>query len=116
MKRDKKKLSHHELDLLTKKFEPVQFTNDSDLVYDNQVPNTGVVLLEGEAVLTRKKKILDPIEPGTLLGVKQLIENEPVKHGCRVRESAKVILLHKSDLKEIIEDSDEALKKAVIPE
>ncbi len=115
MKRKTKKLTDHELNLLTAKFSPISFAGDSDIVYEDQVPNTGVVLLEGEAVITRKKKVLDPIEPGTVLGVNQLMENEAVKHGCRIREKAKVILLHRSDLNEIIDDEDPTLKKAIMP-
>lgn len=114
MKRKTKKLTVQELELLTDRFIPVCFSNAFDLVYEDQVPNTGLVLLEGEANLTRRKKILDQIEPGTVLGIEQLIGNEPVKHGCKIRENAKVILLQKSDLMEILREQDSKLRKVLI--
>lgn len=114
MKRKTKKLSVRELELLSKKFEPVSFASDSDLVYEDQVPISGLILVEGEAVLTRKKKIIDQVEPGTVLGIQQLMDNEPVRHGCRIRENAKVILLQKSDLMEILKDQDSPFKNVLI--
>lgn len=114
MKRNTKKLSVAELELLTDRFKPVCFSSAFDLVYEDQVPNAGVILVEGEAVLTRKKKILGVVEPGTVLGVQQLMDNVPVKHGCKLRENAKVILIQKSDLMELMKEKDSVLKKTLI--
>lgn len=114
MKRKNKKLSPEQLDILQERFGPVSFSGPVDLVYEDQIPHSGVVLLEGEAVLTRKKKIIETVEPGTLMGVHQLINNEPVRHGCKLRHNARVILLHRSDLLELLDEDDSTLRKALI--
>ena len=101
MKAKAKKLSIAEITLLRNHLSPTRFPEPCDLVYEDQVPNIGIVLLEGEAFLTRKKKILESIEPGTVLGIQELIENVPVRYGCKLGRNASVLLLQKSELPQI---------------
>ncbi|MFL5784579.1 MAG: hypothetical protein ACJ76H_08230 [Bacteriovoracaceae bacterium] len=110
MKRITRKLSDQELAELERHFGSFEFHNAFDLVYEDQIPNTGVIVLAGEAVLTRKKRIFDRIERGTLYGIYELLNNEPVRHGCKVRDNAKVILLKKTDLKDL-SNEDSLLSK-----
>jgi signal-transduction protein with cAMP-binding, CBS, and nucleotidyltransferase domain len=110
MKRNMKKLSDEELSYLEGQFGALEFNSACDLVYEDQIPNTGIVLLNGEAVLTRKKRIIDSIERGSLYGLYELLNNEPVRHGCKVQGNARVILLQKSDLMDLSKE-DSPLSK-----
>lgn len=109
MKRKMQKLSPQEISAIRKQYEPMKFQNAFDLVYENHIPNTGILLIKGKAQLTRRKKAMETVEPGALLGVHQLVKGEPVKFGCKLQENAEVILLQKSDLLEAMEDENSPL-------
>lgn len=82
----------------SKTFEVLTFKNDFDLVYEQQVPTTGILLLEGEINLIKNAKIIQKITPGHLLGVNQLLTEKSVNYGCRVKANSKIILLGKSEV------------------
>lgn len=113
MNRKMKKLSDQDLRYLISRFEPIQFTNPFDLVYEDQIPITGVILVEGDAILTKKSKPLEKILPGTVLGIHQLLNNVPVKNGCKILGQARVILLQKSEILEL--ENDPVLRDAILP-
>ncbi len=98
MKNRAKKLNDYELKQINEEFEPVTFNNEFDFVYEEQVPNTAILLTDGELTLYKKNKLLEVIDPGHLLGAYQLLHNEPVKFTCKVGRKSKVILLDKSTL------------------
>lgn len=79
-------------------FELLTFKNDFDLVYENQIPSAGIVLLEGLIELVSRSKVVMNVYPGHLLGVMNLLNAQPVTYGCRVKANSKIILLGKSDI------------------
>jgi signal-transduction protein with cAMP-binding, CBS, and nucleotidyltransferase domain len=109
MKKNIKKLTSQELAILKKHFKPIKFNHSFNLVYEEQVPNTGIVLLDGGLDILRKKKVEESIAPGNLLGLHQLLHNEPVKRGCQIRKDSEVIMIQKSDVLEALEDEDSEL-------
>ena len=104
-----KVLSTKQIKFLKKKFEPIRFNADFHLVYEFQVPNTGIVLLTGELSFFRKKKVQSLIKSGAIFGVYELINNVPMVHGCRVLGNSELILLHKSDLLAAMTDKNSEL-------
>lgn len=106
MKNKMKKLNSKELSILKKYFTTLKFNNPFHLVYEKQVPNTGIVLLDGELDLLSKNKIQETLMPGFLLGVHELIHNEPAKFGCLIKKDSSVLLLEKSDILSALEDED----------
>lgn len=108
-----KKLTNEEIEVLKKHFSTLKFSSPFNLVYEAQVPNTGVVLLSGEIELFRKNK-KETIPPGTLLGVHQLLNDEPVKQGCKIKENTEVLLLEKSDILRHTEDKKSEIS-AILP-
>lgn len=107
-----KKLSTKDLDILKACFESVTFENSFVLVYEKQVPNTGVVLLDGELQLFRnKQQVTERIEPGYIVGLQQMINNETVKYGCKVKENSKLIILRKAEIKEALENKNSDLHR-----
>ena len=98
------KLTLQQIRLLKKQFQPLIFNNDFNLVYESQVPNTGIVLVNGELALLQKKKIFTKIKPGNMLGVRELIDNRPVGTGCMVMGNSELILIQKTDLLNALSD------------
>jgi CRP-like cAMP-binding protein len=103
------KLTTKEIRSLKKQFQSFHFNNDFDLVYEAHVPNTGIILLDGELKLLKKKKVSSTVKPGSLLGVYEMMNNEPVKNGCKVIGNSELIMLQKSDILEAMEDKESDL-------
>jgi CRP-like cAMP-binding protein len=109
MKNNIKKLSSQELNTLRKKFRPMKFLSDFFLVYESHIPNTGIVLLNGELALTKKKKTKEVIGPGNMLGVYELLNNHPADLGCQVKSNSELIMIQKSDLMDALADKSSEL-------
>ena len=99
-----KKLTNEEIKTLKTKFQLLKFNSDFNLVYESQIPNTGIVLVSGELALLKKKKIRSTIEPGSMLGVYELLNNCPTDHGCMVFGNTELIMIQKSDILAALED------------
>jgi hypothetical protein len=109
MKKKIKKLTQDEIQFLRERFNSLRFENAFDLVYESQIPNTGIVLLDGQINLLKRKKIHSTIEPGTLLGITNIINNEPSQLGCKVLGNSELIMLNKSEILEALNDKDPEL-------
>ena len=109
MKKKINKLNEQELALLQDHMDVLSFPNDFDLVYEKQVPNAGVAVVDGEVELTKKSRLMEKVTAGTVLGVSQLYNQEPVKMGAKVKKNAKIILIGKSDIDEALNDKDSRL-------
>lgn len=91
-------LDENEIAALEKDFETLTFQNDFDLVYENQVPNTGIALIEGQIDLIKNSKVRESIHQRSLIGITQLMKQVPVEFGFRVKAKSRIILLGKSDI------------------
>ena len=100
-----------DLETITAFFGIITFSNDFDLVYDKQIPNTGIILFNGELNLTKKKNSLSVIAPGALLGVQNMIDGNPVNFKCSVKKDTSVILLPKSEIMIILRKKNSSLYK-----
>jgi len=109
MKNRIKKLTSEEIEILKHHFQSLKFNNDFDLVYETQVPNTGIVLLDGELELIKKKKIKSTVRPGNMLGIYKLLKNEPSELGCKVKGNSELLIIQKSDLMEALSDKNSEL-------
>ncbi len=109
MKKNIKKLTSKQIKFLRNKFPSLKFNSDFNLVYETQIPNTGIVLLDGELNLVRRKKTQSIVGHGLMLGVHELLNNIPVMHGCMVVGNTELIMLQKSDILEALSDQDSKL-------
>lgn len=104
-----KKLTQNEIRFLKGHFQSLIFNRDFDLVYETQVPNTGIVLLSGELALYKRKKLKSQISPGSMLGVYELINNCPTQLNCKVFNNSELILIQKSDILDALSDKTSEL-------
>lgn len=101
-----RKLKSSEVNLLKSMFRPLKFSRTFNLVYEDQIPHTGILFLNGEANLTRKNKIIENIDHGVIWGIEQLLHNVPSKFGLQIIRDSEVILIPKSALLEAIKDEN----------
>jgi CRP-like cAMP-binding protein len=104
MKKKMKQLDPSQIKKLSENYKEIVFNNDFDFVYEEQIPNSALILIDGEILLSRKNKIIEKIHPGSLLGAYQLLHDEPVKFACKINRKSKAILLNKTALLECLRD------------
>ncbi len=109
MKKKINKLSEKQIKTLKESHEVLSINNDCDLVYEKQIPNAGIALIDGEIELVKKSKTLDKVTPGNLLGIHHIINQEPVKIGCKVKKDSKIILIGRSEVLECIKNKESKL-------
>ncbi len=103
MFRTKDKLTEEQVSNLKKEFEVLQFEEDTMLFYENQIPQTGLVLIEGEIEVLKKSKVQKIIYPFTIIGINQIINNIPSLLGHRVRTKSRIMVLAKSEIKKLLQ-------------
>ena len=94
-------LHAHEIEFLKSQFEVMTFAHDFQMVFENQIPQVALVLLNGNIHLKSRKKTIKILDPGILVGAFHLLHNHPVVFGCEISAKSEVILIHKSELLEI---------------
>jgi signal-transduction protein with cAMP-binding, CBS, and nucleotidyltransferase domain len=109
MKKKINKLSEKQIKTLKETHEVLSINNDCDLVYEKQIPNAGIALIDGEIELTKKSKILERVSAGNLLGIHYVIHQEPFKFGCKVKKDSKIILIGRSEVLECIKNKESKL-------
>lgn len=98
MKKSVTELSAIQIENLRRNHEVVSLDMDMDLVYEKQIPNAGLVLLQGEIEFTKRYKIHGTATSGCIMGLNEVMNEVPVQHGCKVKKHSEVILLGKSEL------------------
>lgn len=96
-------LNETEKKILENSFEPLTILTECNLIHEGQIPNFGIVLLEGKAYLTRKQNIVIQLEPGSIFGVTELLSLQQISYSYQIGVAAKIILINRSELNKIIE-------------
>lgn len=104
-------LDEHHIELLKNMSAPQLYQTETELIYENQIPHAGYLLVEGEIHFIKRKTIFQKIKPGTLFGVCELMHNSPLKFTVKIMPNSKVCILDKSTVKEILSD----LEKESLP-
>lgn len=78
------------------------FTMASPLFYEGQIPNVAFLLLKGNIILFKKKKVKNIIQPGNLIGLEELMTNTKSKFSAEVAPDSTLCFLDKSTMLEII--------------
>ena len=109
MKKMVSPLNEQQIEELKKSHEVLSISDDFEIVYEKQIPNTGIALLHGEIELTKRSKFFEKINSGSLFGIYQLIHQEPIKVGCKVKKDSKIILIGRSEILDYLKDSKSKL-------
>lgn len=83
--------------------ERTTYTSSSNLFYEGQTPIVAYLLLKGNIHLLQKNKIKETLGPGSLIGVKELMENNPTLFSAMIMPKTEVCFLSKSDIFDILE-------------
>lgn len=97
-------LGDKELQSLKDQHDVLTFATDFVLVYEKQIPQAAIIVVEGTLELIKNTKVLKEINAGHLLGLKELLEERPVRTSCRIKANSKIILLGKSHLLKSLKD------------
>lgn len=98
MKENNPILSPVDVKELGKEFEILRFQTDFDLIYENQIPTAGFVVVSGSIELMKNSKVRSVIPPRNVIGLSHLLEGTPSKLGLRVKANSEIIVIGKSIL------------------
>ncbi len=84
---------------------PARIYNSSEaLVYEDQVPLAGYVLLEGEIIAETRGAIPQRVPINSMICTQELLNGIPLKQTITISPGSKVIILDKSSVLEILEE------------
>lgn len=79
----------------------------ADLYYDGQTPVVAYLLLDGNIKILKNKKMKTNLDPGHLIGVKELFHHTPCHHDAKISANSSVCFIDRSTLNEIISSNQE---------
>lgn len=82
--------------------EPRLYQSETEIIYEGQIPHAGYLLVEGEIHFIKRKNVFQKILPGTLFGVTELMNNNPIRFTVKILPGSKVCILDRSTVKEIL--------------
>lgn len=85
------------------------FNVDETLVYENQVPMAGYILIEGKIIFEKKGRALKEVPLCGLICLKELLENRPVRHCVKIVAGSKAVIIDKSTALDLLKKEKEAL-------
>lgn len=100
MNKDIIALTPEEISNFQKAHSPLTFKNECDLIYESHIPHAGIILIQGELKLIKRKKVLRTLPFGSVIGLHHLINNTPLSMGVKISKNSSVILINKSHILE----------------
>ena len=86
---------------------PHLYSTQSDLFYEGQTPIVAYLLVEGYIQLTKNNKVKEVLASGTLLGLKELMNNEAVDVDAQILPNTRVHFLDRSTILEVLNTENE---------
>lgn len=83
-------------------FEKKVFYFETNLFYEEHVPNVAYLLLDGVVTLGKKNKVLKSIEGSGLIGVKNLYQKIPAKFFASIKPNSTVLIIDRSTLFKVV--------------
>ncbi|WP_127715883.1 cyclic nucleotide-binding domain-containing protein [Halobacteriovorax sp. HLS] len=106
-KDDYLKISKELITKIKKISSPHCYSTQSKLFYEGQTPIVAYLLLNGYIHLTKNNKIKGILDPGTLLGFKELMNNEAVDMDAEILPNTEVCFLDRSTILEILNHKEQ---------
>lgn len=85
------------------------FSTNSPLFYEGQTPIVAFLILDGAVNLSKNRKIKSTLRTGSLIGVKELMNNSPSSVSAEAVSNTAVCYLDRSTIIEIIQNQDDDL-------
>ncbi len=85
----------------------------TELFTQGNTPFVAYLLVEGTIQLHRNKKIAQTIQPGTIIGLKELMEHTPSDFTANILPGGTVYHIDRSTILEIIDHRDDSLKTVI---
>jgi hypothetical protein len=81
---------------LSTHWELLTFQTDCDFNYENQILKGAIALIEGKVEVIKKRKIIEVLLPGQIIGLSSFKLNKKVNFRLRIKADAKIIFFNKS--------------------
>ena len=107
------KLEPHTIEQLIKIAPLHTYSAQSDLFYEGQTPVVAFLLIKGQVQLVKKKKVRKILNPGDLIGLRELIEHSPFPLSAQILPNTEVCFLDKSTIFDILNASDDHLSEII---
>lgn len=92
------------------KISPVKkYPTDAPLFYEGQIPIVAFLLIDGCIQLFKNKKQKKSIKAGNLVGLSELMNNNPAELTAKVQADSTICFLDKSTILEILEKKNSPL-------
>lgn len=90
------KIQSADLEKLKHLFESLEISRNCQIVYEKQIPNFALILVEGKINIIKKKKVHEIITSPIILGLCQLLHHTPVNYGCEITRKSTILMIPKS--------------------
>lgn len=98
------KIEQNFIDKLAKACPPRLYNAESEIIYEGHTPTAGYLLIKGEVHFLKRKRVVQTADTGSLFGVLELMNNQPLKYTVRIQPNSQVCILDKSTIKELISE------------
>lgn len=102
-------LDREQIEKITKLFQSKNFESQTSLFYEGQTPVVAFLIVEGSVNLVKNKKIKSTLHEGSLIGLKELMNNKPSHVSAEVTANTSLCYLDKSTIIEIIKNQKNEL-------
>lgn len=103
------KIPESQIDVIQNMVRPLKYSSSSNLFYAGQIPIVAYLLLEGLVHFTKNGKVINTFSRGNVIGLKELMNNQPADVDAQILPGTKVCFIDRSTVLSILE------KKATCP-
>jgi CRP-like cAMP-binding protein len=103
-------LNNHLIKNLLRHFEEKRIQVDQQIVYRGHIPFAGILLLDGQIVASNTRTTRE-FNTGALIGVKELMEGNPLKYTIEVKSGSTIMILDRTSLVDLGDAKDKAAQE-----
>ncbi|WP_372653079.1 cyclic nucleotide-binding domain-containing protein [Halobacteriovorax sp.] len=97
------KIPESQIDVIQNMVRPLKYSSSSNLFYAGQIPIVAYLLLEGLIHFTKNGKVVNTFSRGNVIGLKELMNNQPVDVDAQILPGTKVCFIDRSTILGILE-------------
>ncbi len=97
------KIPESQIDAIQNIVRPLKYSSSSNLFYAGQIPIVAYLLLDGLVHFTKNGKVVNTFSRGNVIGLKELMNNQPVDVDAQIQPGTKVCFIDRSTVLNILE-------------